>query len=151
MQEEVTATVQLIYSCPTDKSLSGQSNLIHEDVARLLGADSGNPVQLQGLTVQHVQSEAVTYGNTEPRSDTHWQCEQMKELLALAYPDAESYGDALRFVLCDLRHLADQEDLAFGLWDKSAYRIYLVEKADRAKRKSKTASDDSENDQGERS
>ncbi len=151
MQEEVTATVQLIYSCPADKSLSAQSDLIHEDVARLLGADNGNPVQLQGLTVQHVQSEAMIYGNTEPRSDTHWQCEQMKELLALAYPDAESYGDALMFVLCDLRHLADQEHLAFGLWDKSAYRTYVAETQDDAGKRRKTASRDSETDQGERS
>ncbi len=151
MQEEVTATVQLIYSCPADRSLSAQSDLIDEDVARLLSADSGNAVQLQGLTVQHVQSEAMTYENTEPRSDTHWQCEQMKELLARAYPDAECYGDALMFVLCDLRHLADQEDLAFGLWDKSAYRTYVAEKQDAARKKRKTASDDSETDQGERS
>jgi len=151
MREEVIATVQLIYDCPAEASLSAQSDLIHNDVARLLDADSGNPVKLQGLTVQHVQSEAMTYGNPQARPDTEWQSEQMKELLARAYPDAESFGDALTFVLCDLRHLADQENLAFGLWDKSAYRIYAEERADAASRKSKAASDDSETDQGERS
>ncbi|WP_299749630.1 hypothetical protein [uncultured Tateyamaria sp.] len=151
MQEEVTAKVQLIYSCRADKSRSAQSDMIHEDIVRLLDADSTTVVQLSGLTIQHVQSEAITHENMEPRSETRWQCHQMKELLEQAYPDAESPGDALMFVLCDLRHLADQEDLAFGLWDKSAYRIYVEERADMESRKSKSASDDSETDQGERS
>ena len=151
MREEVTATVQLIYDCPAEASLSAQSDMIHDDIVRLLDADSTTVVQLSGLTIQHVQSEAMTYGNAEPRPDTHWQCEQMKDLLARAYPDAESYGDALMFVLCDLRHLADQEDLAFGLWDKSAYRIYVAETQYDDGKKRKTASPDSETDQGERS
>ena len=84
MHEEITATVQLIYSCPAEKSLSAQSDLIHDDVARLLDADSTTDVALQGLTIQHVQSEAMTYGNVEPRSDTRWQCDLMNELLARA-------------------------------------------------------------------
>ena len=130
MREEVIASVQLIYDRPAEASLSAQSDMIHEDIVRLLDADSTTVVQLRGLTIQHVQSEAITHGNTEPSSETRWHCDQMKELLEQAYPDAESPGDALMFVLCDLRHLADQEDLAFGLWDKSAYRIYVGEKAD---------------------
>ncbi len=56
MREDVTATVQLIYDCPADASLSAQSDMIHDDVVRLLGADSNNTVQLRGLTIQHVQS-----------------------------------------------------------------------------------------------
>ncbi len=75
----------------------------------------------------------------------------MNELLERAYPDAESPGDAMMFVLCDLRHLADQENLAFGLWDRSAYRIYVAEREDAARQKKKTALEDSETDQGERS
>ena len=151
MQEEITATLQLIYSCPAEKSLSAQSDLIHDDVARLLDADSTTDVALQGLTIQHVKSEAMTYGNVEQRSDTRWQCDQMNELLARAYPDAECTADALMFALCDLRHLADQENLAFGLWDKSAYRIYAAESLDAAREKRKTASEGSETDHGERS
>ncbi|WP_108816699.1 hypothetical protein [Loktanella sp. Alg231-35] len=151
MQGEITATVQLIYSCPAESSLSAQSDLIQDDVARLMDADSTTDVALQGLTIQHVQSEAMTYGNVEPRSDTDWQCDRMKDLLQAAYPDAECIGDALSFVLCDLRHLADQENLAFGLWDKSAYRIYAAESRDAAREKKKTASEGSETDHGERS
>ncbi len=151
MREDVTATVQLIYDCPADASLSAQSDMIHDDIVRLLDADSNNTVQLSGLTIQHVQSQAMTYGITEPRPDTRWQCDQMNDLLERAYPDAESSADALIFVLCDLRHLADQENLAFGLWDKSAYRIYVAEREDAAGQKKKTALEDSETDQGERS
>ncbi|KJZ17912.1 hypothetical protein [Loktanella sp. S4079] len=127
MREEITATVQMIYDCPAEASLSAQSDMIHDDIVRLLDADSNNDVQMSGITIQHVQSEAMTYGNTEPRPNLVWQCDQMKDLLGQAYPDAQSTGDALMFALCDLRHLADQHNLAFGLWDKSAYRIYVAE------------------------
>ena len=46
MQEEITATVQLIYSCPAEKSLTAQSDMIHDDVIRLLDADSESDVAL---------------------------------------------------------------------------------------------------------
>ena len=69
MREEVIASVQLIYDRPAEASLSAQSDMIHEDIVRLLDADSTTVVQLRGLTIQHVQSEAITHGNTEPSSE----------------------------------------------------------------------------------
>jgi hypothetical protein len=70
MQEEITATVQLIYSCPAEPSLPAQSDMIHDDLVRLLDADNATGVALVGLTIQHLQSEAMTYGHVEPR-DQH--------------------------------------------------------------------------------
>ena len=139
MHEEITATVQLIYSCPAAQSLSAQTDLIHTDITRLMDAHGSAGVQLVGLTVQHAQSEVMTYGEPEPRAAQQGAHEEMKELLARAYPDAESYGDALMFALCDLRHLADQQNLAFGLWDKNAYRIYRVELEDAQRKKRQAA------------
>ena len=46
MQEEITVTVQLIYSCPAEQSLTAQSAMIHDDVIRLLDADSESDVAL---------------------------------------------------------------------------------------------------------
>ena len=151
MQEEITATVQLIYICPADKSLTAQSDMIHDDVVRLLDADSNSGVVLSGLTIQHVQSEAMTYGNTEPRNACDRQADRAQALLEDAYRDAATVGEALSYALCDLRHLADAHNLAFGLWDKSGHRYYLAERQDTENEKRKAALGGAETDQGERS
>ncbi len=87
----------------------------------------------------------------EPRDSTYFQCDRMVELLGALYPDAESIADAMSFALCDLRHLADQEGLAFGLWDRRGYRFYIAERGDEDRQKRKAALEGSEADQGERS
>ena len=130
MQEEITATVQLIYSCPAEPSLPAQSDMIHDDLVRLLDADNATGVALVGLTIQHLQSEAMTYGHVEPREGLYSQRDRVADLLEAAYLDAQCVGEALSFALCDLRHLADQHELAFGLWDKSGHAIYRAERQD---------------------
>lgn len=151
MQEEITATVQLIYSCPAEQSLTAQSNMIHDDVIRLLDADSTHDVALSGFTIQHVQSEAMTYGNTEPRNGCDRQADRIQDLLEEAYPDAGSIAEALSYALCDLRHLADAHNLTFGLWDKTGHSYYAAERHDEDQKERKAALEGSEADQGERS
>lgn len=151
MQEEITATVQLIYSCPAEQSLTAQSAMIQDDIARLMDSDRTTGVALARLTIQHVQPEAMTYGNTEPRDACDRQADRAQALLEDAYPDAATVGEALSYALCDLRHLADAHNLAFGLWDKSGHRYYLAERQDAETEKRKAAFGEGEIDQGERS
>ena len=151
MQEEITATVQLIYSCPAEQSLTAQSAMIHDDVVRLLDADSANDVALSGFTIQHVQSEAMTYGNTEPRNACARQADRVQALLDDAYPDAGSIAEAMSYALCDLRHLADAHNIAFGLWDKTGHSYYVAERHDADHKERKAALQGPETDQGERS
>ena len=67
MQEEITVTAQLVYSCSADDSLTAQGENIHTDLLRLLDADSTTGVECCGVTVQHLSPEALTYGNAEAR------------------------------------------------------------------------------------
>ena len=130
MNEEIKATIQAIYQCPAEVSLTAQSDMIHDDLTRLIDQNGTRNVAMCGVTIQHVQSEAMSYGNTTPRDIPAHQIDQTDRLLRDVYPDAGSIGEALSWILCDLRHLADQENIAFGLWDKSGYRIYAAEKHD---------------------
>jgi len=128
MKEEVIATAQLAYQCPADAALSAQQDMIHDDLCRLLDADSTTGVACVTVTVAHVAPEAETYGNVEPSNVPSIQSDKMGETLSLHYEDLESEGEQLRAALCDLRHFADAHGLDFAKWDKSAHQIYRAER-----------------------
>ena len=129
MREEVTATIQAVFSCPADAALTEQGSMIHADLCRLLDADSTTGVECVTVTVAHLAPEAETYGNTEARQTAERQSDRMGDALFELYDECE--GDAqslLQNALSDLRHFADQHGLAFGMADKSAFQTYRAEK-----------------------
>lgn len=130
-QEEITVTVQLVYSCPMEAALTEQRDMIHSDLSRVLDYDSQSGVECSGFTIKYTASEAETYGNDEARSLAERQAARLKAALgAMAYPDDEDDAAALlQNALCDLRHFADQNGLAFAATDHTAHGIYLQEKA----------------------
>lgn len=127
MREEITVTAQLIYDCPLDAALTEQSDMIEDDLKRLLDADSTTGVACCGVTIAHVAPEAETYGNTEARQLAERQSDRIKDALAAVYTDTEDARSLLIYALCDLRHFADQHGLAFGRHDKSAHQLYRTE------------------------
>ncbi|UUV08715.1 hypothetical protein [Ruegeria sp. YS9] len=128
MQEEITVTVQLVYSCSADNSLTSQGHSIHDDLLRLLDADSTTGVECCGFTIQHLSPEALTYGNAEARQGAVRQSDRIKTALENLYIDTEEPRELLTYALCDLRHFADQHGLAFGRHDKDAHQYYRAER-----------------------
>lgn len=129
IREEVTAIVQLVYDCSAGDALKKQRDSIHDDVVRLLDADSSNDVACCGVTIQHVSSEAATYGNLEARTLAERQSERILEALEYVY-DIESPQELLTFALSDLRHFADINQLAFARCDREAFSVYQAERAE---------------------
>jgi hypothetical protein len=129
-REEITITAEMIYDCRSRDSLADQSALIHNDLMTLLDGDLGDGAMCCAVTIKYVASEAETYGNDEARSVAERQAERLKAALgAMAYPDDENDATALlQNALCDLRHFADQNGLAFGQVDHTAHGIYLRER-----------------------
>ena len=129
-REEITITAQMIYDCRSKDSLSDQSALIHNDLMTLLDGEIGDGARCCAVTIKYVASEAETYGNDEARSLAERQAARLKAALgAMAYPDDEDDVAALlQNALCDLRHFADQNGLAFAQADHTAHGIYLQEK-----------------------
>ncbi len=129
-REEITVTAQIIYDCRSRDSLADQTALIHNDLVTLLDGDIGDGAMCCAVTIKYVASEAETYGNDEARSLAERQAARLKAALgAMAYPDDENDPAALlQNALCDLRHFADQNRLAFGEVDHTAHGIYLREK-----------------------
>lgn len=80
MKEEITVTIQAVYQCPAEASLTAQTDMIHHDLIRLLDTDSTTDVAMCGVTIQHAQSEAMSYGNTPPRNIPAHQTDQMDKL-----------------------------------------------------------------------
>ena len=130
MQEEITVTAQLIYSCAAEDSLPAQGANIHSDLIDLLDADSTTRVACCGVTIQHLSSEAMTYGNAEARQLAVRQSDRIKSALQALYIDAEEPSELLTYALCDLRHFAVQHGLAFGKHDKDAHQTYRAERED---------------------
>ncbi|MGH1370342.1 MAG: hypothetical protein ACRBCL_17180 [Maritimibacter sp.] len=128
MQEEITVTAQLVYSCSADDSLTAQGESIHDDLLRLLDADSTTGVECCGVTIQHLSPEALTYGNAEARQGAIRQSDRIKAALQDLYIDTEEARELLTYALCDLRHFADQHGLAFGRHDKDAHQYYREER-----------------------
>ncbi|PHR20343.1 MAG: hypothetical protein COA37_15525 [Hoeflea sp.] len=65
-----------------------------------------------------------------PNNTPAIQAERILDALTALYPDANAdIGELIQYVLCDLRHLADQHVICFGSTDQYAYRTYLQEKA----------------------
>lgn len=128
MQEEITVTAQLVYSCSADDSLTAQGESIHDDLLRLLDADSTTGVECCGVTIQHLSPEALTYGNAEARQGAIRQSDRIKVALQDLYIDTEEARELLIYALCDLRHFADQHGLAFGRHDKDAHQYYREER-----------------------
>lgn len=130
MPEEITVTAQLVYVCSAEASLTHQSDLIYGDLHRLLKFEPRSKVECMAVSVKYAASEAETYGNDEARSLAERQAARLKAALgAMAYPDDEDDPAALlQNALCDLRHFADQNGLAFGEVDQTAHGIYLREK-----------------------
>lgn len=128
-QEEITATVQMIYSCSASASLHSQGYSIHQDLTRLLTHDRGAEAGCTGFTIQRLAPEAETYGNIEPSNVPAIQSDRMRFALSGLYIDADTAAEQLRSALCDLRHFADANDLNFDIWNSIAADHYSAEKA----------------------
>ncbi len=127
MREEITITAQMVYDCPAKDSRQDQGQAIHNDLLRLLDADSTTGVACCGVTIQHLSPEALTYGNAEARQLAERQSDRIISALAELY-GVDSVPDLLTYALCDLRHLADQSTLSFDRHDKNAFQYYRAEK-----------------------
>ncbi|MCT4557240.1 MAG: hypothetical protein N4A61_04180, partial [Pelagimonas sp.] len=127
MREEITITAQMIYDCPAEASLQEQGRAIHDDLVRLLDADSTTGVACSGVSIQHLSPEALTYGNAQARQLAERQSDRIIEALSSLY-DTDAASDLLIYALCDLRHLADQSNLLFDRHDKNAFQYYRAEK-----------------------
>lgn len=127
MQEEVIVTAQLTYSCDAENAKAAQSDKIHTDMIRLLDEDSTTGVACVGLTIQHVSTEAMTYGNAEARKLAERQSGRIFEALCALYGE-DNPADLLTYALSDLRHFADQHSFSHARYDRDAFQIYRAER-----------------------
>lgn len=59
--ENVAVTAQFLYNCPREDDIQTHSDMIHDDLCRLLDADSTTGVACQAVTIQRVVSDTAIY------------------------------------------------------------------------------------------
>lgn len=95
VRENVAVTAQFFYDCPADVSFDEQSDLIHNDLVRLLDADSTTGVACCGATVQSINGQT----KLSEKSRTHMVCAMCGSTNVRADAYAEWYADAGQWVL----------------------------------------------------
>jgi hypothetical protein len=63
MRQEVQATILVTYDAPAKLSRNKLKDQVHDDVMRLLDADSGSHIEATNITILGIREEAEIYGN----------------------------------------------------------------------------------------
>lgn len=134
-REEIAVIAQFWYECPADMPASDQSNAVHRDLIRLIGAPKDAPARCTAATITGFAGDRIhkREGGNTPRI----QADRISDALAYCYADdSQVTAHLIINALADLRHLCDASGLDFAALDGNGYQAYIAERAEARKPKS---------------
>jgi hypothetical protein len=132
MREEITLIALLTFDCDAERSKAEQTEDCLKDIGRLQDADSTTGVALTNATVLHTSSESETYGTEAASTNQHKASRAEVAMHALYSGTSDTTNNAaelLCYMLRDLRHFADDNNLDFADEDRTAYALYSYDRA----------------------
>lgn len=129
-REEIVVIAQFWYECPADMPASRQSDAIHRDLVRLIGAPTDAPARCTAATITGFAGDKA---HKRDRADKtpRIQADRIGEALAYCYADdSQVTAHLVTNALADLRHLCDASGLDFAALDRNGYQTYIAERAE---------------------
>lgn len=128
-RENVAVTAQFFYDCPASVSRDEQSELVHNDLIRLLDADSTTGVACCGATVQSISGDTqftqksrthmvcAMCGSTDVRADAYaeWDADAGQWVLHSTYDEKHCENCEICTSLIEVDEATQIEIQAFGM------------------------------------